>query len=307
MRAQFVVSEVAIGLRRNLTMTIAVVVTVAISLALFGAGLLMRAQVSTMKDFWYDKVEVSVFLCSDQSDASPCIDPTSGRAQNITAAQRSQLGKDLKSLPQVETVFYESKQEAFVRFKEQFKDSAIANNVTADALPESYRIKLKDPTQYVIVASAIEGSPGVEQVQDQRALLDRFFKLLNGLQVFALVIACFQLLAAALLIWNTIRVAAFSRRRETGIMRLVGASNFYIQLPFLLEGALAGLAGALIASTGLVGVKYFFVDQRLAESFKFTTFIGWDSVFAVIPILILLGAGLSALVSFLTLRKYLRV
>jgi cell division transport system permease protein len=131
--------------------------------------------------------------------------------------------------------------------------------------------------------------------------------LLNGLQVFALVIACFQLLAAALLIWNTIRVAAFSRRRETGIMRLVGASNFYIQLPFLLEGALAGLAGALIASTGLVGVKYFFVDQRLAESFKFTTFIGWDSVFAVIPILILLGAGLSALVSLLTLRKYLRV
>jgi cell division transport system permease protein len=217
------------------------------------------------------------------------------------------LGKDLKSLPQVETVFYESKQEAFVRFKEQFKDSAIANNVTADALPESFRIKLKDPTQYVIVASAIEGRPGVEQVQDQRALLDRFFKLLNGLQVFALVIACFQLLAAALLIWNTIRVAAFSRRRETGIMRLVGASNFYIQLPFLLEGALAGLAGALIASTGLVGVKYFFVDQRLAESFKFTTFIGWDSVFAVIPILILLGAGLSALVSLLTLRKYLRV
>jgi len=110
-----------------------------------------------------------------------------------------------------------------------------------------------------------------------------------------------------LLIWNTIRVAAFSRRRETGIMRLVGASNFYIQLPFLLEGALAGLVGAVIASIGLVAVKYFFVDQRLAESFKFTTFIGWGSVFTVVPILILLGAGLSALVSFLTLRKYLRV
>ncbi|HAM24963.1 MAG TPA: cell division protein FtsX, partial [Actinobacteria bacterium] len=134
-----------------------------------------------------------------------------------------------------------------------------------------------------------------------------FFKLLNGLQLFALVIALFQLVAAALLIWNTIRVAAFSRRRETGIMRLVGASNFYIQLPFLLEGAIAGLAGALIASLGLIVVKHFFIDQKLAESFKFTTFIGWGSVFGVIPVLILVGAGLSALVSFLTLRKYLRV
>lgn len=307
MRAQFVLSEVAIGLRRNLTMSIAVVVTVAISLALFGAGLLMRSQVSTMKDFWYDKVEVSVFLCSAQSDAPSCIDPVTGRAQNITPAQRDQLGTDLRSLPQVEEVFYESKQEAFQRFKEQFKDSAIADNVTPDALPESFRVKLKDPTQYAVVASAIEGRPGVEQVQDQRALLDRFFKLLNGLQLFALVIAGFQLVAAALLIWNTIRVAAFSRRRETGIMRLVGASNFYIQLPFLLEGAIAGLVGAIIASFGLVGVKHFFIDERLAPSFKFTTFIGWDAVFTVIPILLLVGAGLSALVSFLTLRKYLRV
>ena len=307
MRTQFVVSEVAIGLRRNLTMTIAVVVTVAISLALFGAGLLMRAQVSTMKDYWYDKVEVSVFLCSVNSDASACIDPSTGRSQDITPAQRSQLGKDLKSLPQVQAVFYESKQEAYQRFKVQFKDSPIADNVTPEALPESYRIKLKDPTQYAVVASAIQGRPGVEQVQDQRALLDRVFKLLNGLQVFALVIACFQLIAAALLIWNTIRVAAFSRRRETGIMRLVGASNFYIQLPFLLEGAIAGLVGAVIASFGLIVVKHFFIDQRLAESFKFTTFIGWGAVFTVVPILLLVGAGLSALVSFLTLRKYLRV
>ena len=307
MRGQFVASEVVIGLRRNLTMTIAVVVTVAISLALFGAGLLMRSQVNTMKDFWYDKVEVSVFLCSNESDASACINPSTGRAEAITAAQRSQLGKDIRSLPQVQTVYFESKQQAFERFKQQFKGSAIADNVTPDALPESYRVKLRDPTQYAIVASAISGRPGVEQVQDQRALLDRFFKLLNGLQLFALVIALFQLVAAALLIWNTIRVAAFSRRRETGIMRLVGASNFYIQLPFLLEGAIAGLAGALIASLGLIVVKHFFIDQKLAESFKFTTFIGWGSVFGVIPVLILVGAGLSALVSFLTLRKYLRV
>lgn len=301
MRANFVVSEIGIGLRRNLTMTIAVVVTVAISLALFGAGLLIRAQVGTMKDYWYDKVEVSVFLCGKGSEAPSC-------AQGpVTPQERTQIEQDLKSLPQVQTVFYESQDQAYARFKEQFKNSAIADNVTPDAMPESFRVKLKDPQQYAVVATAFQGRPGVEQVQDQRALLQPFFKALNGLQTAAIFIALVQILAAALLISNTIRVAAFSRRRETGIMRLVGASNFYIQLPFLLEGAIAGFFGALLASGALVAVKKFFVDDRLAPSFRFTAFIGWDAVWTVVPILLVTGVALSALASFVTLRKYLRV
>lgn len=301
MRANFVVSEIGIGLRRNLTMTIAVVVTVAISLALFGAGLLIRAQVGTMKDYWYDKVEVSVFLCGKGSEAPSC-------AQGpVTPQERTQIEQDLKSLPQVQAVFYESQDQAYARFKEQFKNSAIADNVTPDAMPESFRVKLKDPQQYAVVATAFQGRPGVEQVQDQRALLQPFFKALNGLQTAAIFIALVQILAAALLISNTIRVAAFSRRRETGIMRLVGASNFYIQLPFLLEGAIAGFFGALLASGALVAVKKFFVDDRLAPSFRFTAFIGWDAVWTVVPILLVTGVALSALASFVTLRKYLRV
>jgi cell division transport system permease protein len=301
MRAQFVMSEVGIGLRRNLTMTIAVIVTVAISLALFGAGLLIRAQVETMKDFWYDRVEVSVFLCGPDSVTPSC----SGGA--VTEQQRDEIEDVLRALPQVDTVFYESKEEAYERFKEQFKDSAIADNVTADALPESFRVKLTDPTKYDVVATAVEGKPGVEQVQDQRAILDRFFQVLNGFQVAALFIALVQIVAAALLISNTIRVAAFSRRRETGIMRLVGASNFYIQLPFLLEGAIAGLIGAILACASIIGIKKFFVEDRLEPSFQFTAFIGWDAVWVVVPILLLAGVGLSALASFLTLRRYLRV
>jgi cell division transport system permease protein len=301
-RASFVLSEIGIGLRRNLTMTVAVVVTVAISLALFGAGLLIREQVGTMKDYWYDKVEVSVYLCGDGSTSSNC----NGTA--ITPEQRGQLEQDLRSTPLVERVFYESKQDAYARFKQQFKDSPdLVQNVTPEALPESFRVKLKDPTQFEVVASAFRDRPGVDEVQDQKALLQNFFKLLNTLQLFALIVAAVQIFAAVLLISNTIRVAAFSRRRETGIMRLVGASNLYIQLPFLLEGVLAGLVGAGFASGALVALKAVLIDRLLKPNFPITAYVGWDAVLGIIPLLLLTGMLLSGLASFLTLRRHLRV
>ncbi len=300
MRAQFVLSEIGIGLRRNLTMTVAVVVTVAISLALFGVGLLIQRQVATMKDYWYDKVEVTVYLCGKDSELPSC----AGGA--VTQSQRDGIKTDLEALPQVKEVFYESQAEAFERFKERFEGSAIADNVTADALPESYRIKLDDPEQFQVVASALTGRQGVESVQDQRALLERFFRVLNTLQRIVIFIALFQVVAAGLLISNTIRVAAFSRRRETGIMRLVGASNFYIQLPFLLEGAIAGLIGAVIAS-GLLAVGQYFIQDEIAPAFSFTRFVGWDALLGIIPILLIAGVALSALASFVTLRRYLKV
>jgi cell division transport system permease protein len=302
MRASFVLSEIGIGLRRNLTMTVAVVVTVAISLALFGAGLLIREQVSTMKDYWYDKVEVSVYLCGEGSNSANC----NGTA--VTDEQRAQLQKDLEATPLVQKVYYESKQDAYKRFKEQFKDSPdLVQNVTPDALPESFRVKLKDPTQFEVVASAFRDRPGVDEVQDQKALLENFFKLLNTLQLFALIVAGVQIFAAILLISNTIRVAAFSRRRETGIMRLVGASNLYIQLPFLLEGVLAGLVGAAFASGAIVALKAILIDRLLKPNFPITAYVGWDAVVAVVPLLFVTGMALSGLASFFTLRRHLRV
>ena len=144
-------------------------------------------------------------------------------------------------------------------------------------------------------------------MQDQKALLSNFFTLLRTIQTAAIGFALIQLVAAVLLIGNTIRVAAFSRRRETGIMRLVGASNFYIQLPFLLEGAIAGLIGGLLASGSIVAVKKFFIDDRLRPRFTFTQFVGWDAVWAITPILIIAGVVLATLASFFTLRKYMRV
>jgi len=301
-RATFVASEVGNGLRRNLTMTLAVIITVAVSLGLFGVSLLVRAQVSTMKDFWYDKVEVSIFLCGQGSDTPSC----SGGA--VTDAQREQIKADLESLkPLVEEVYYESKTEAFARFKEQFKNSPIVDNVREDALPESFRVKLSDPTKYEVVASAFAGRPGIEQVNDQRRILDKFFRLLGGLQVIALIIAGAMLVVTVLLIVNTMRVAAFSRRRETGIMRLVGASNFSIQLPFLLEAALSAGIGAIFAVGALVLTKVVVIDGVLAPSFQFTAFVGWDAVFTIAPVLLLTGILLAGLAAFFTLRKYLRV
>lgn len=302
MRANFIVSEIGIGLRRNLTMTIAVVVTVMITLALAGTGLLVHKQVNVMKGYWYNKVEVTIYLCGTNSSSTNCA------GKDVTQEQRDQLNSDLHSTPQVATVFYESKQEAYKRFKEQFKDSPdLVNNVTPDALPESYRVKLKNPEQFQVVASAFQDRPGVDSVQDLKKLLDPVFKVLGVFQSIAWFVAGFMLLAAVILISNTIRVAAFSRRRETGIMRLVGASNLYIQTPFLLEGALAGLIGAA-GACGLVALGYYyFIEQRLRPLVKFTNFISWSDVLSTIPLILLAGIVMSSLASFFTLRRHLRV
>jgi len=301
MRAQFVFSEIGIGLKRNLTMTIALVIVMTISLVMVGAAWLVRAQVNEMKDYWYDKVEVTVFLCGGNSTSPNC-----GR-KDVTQEQRNQIQTALQSTPQVKEVFYESKADAFQRFKEQFKDSPdLVNNVSDDALPESFRVKLKNPEQFAVVASAFQDQPGVDSVQDLKKLLKPFFDLLGLAQLASLIIAGIMLFAATLLISITIRVAAHSRRRETGIMRLVGASNLYIQLPFLLEGALAGVASAILASGVLAACKVGF-DAVVAPKLKFTEIIDWGPVLGVTPLLLLIAVVLSSAASFFTLRRYLRV
>ena len=302
MRPSLVLSEVGIGLRRNLTMTIAMIVTMSLSLALLGSGLLVRKQVETMKDFWYDRVEVSVYLCGSSSVGGDC------GGTPVTEEQRQALLADLEAMPQVQEVFYESQEDAYANFREQFADSPdLVENVTADALPESFRVKLVDPQEFEVVASSLQGRPGVEQVQDQKALLQPFFNALNKLERYALGLAIAEVIAAVLLVSNTIRVSAYGRRRETGIMRLVGASNFSIQLPFLVEGLLAGLVGAVLASSALVALKAFVIDGDLRRNFEFTAFVGWDDVFSVIPWLFLTGILLAGLASFFTLRRFLRV
>ncbi|MGQ0623933.1 MAG: permease-like cell division protein FtsX [Sporichthyaceae bacterium] len=302
MRTSFIAAEVSTGLRRNLTMTIAVIITTAVSLALFGLAILTGKQVETMKDYWYDKVEVSMYLCLEDSKSPSC------RGGAVTSAQREAIREDLEKLrPLVAEVFYESKVEALGRFKELFEGSAIAETATADQLPESFRVKLSDPSQYDVIFSAFNGRPGVEQVQDQREVLEPFFRLLRAVSVGALLLSGVILAAALLLIINTIRLSAFSRRRETGIMRLVGASNFSIRLPFILEGAICGAIGALLAAAMVAGAKWGGIDRYLEPNFEFTSWIGWGAVVGTMPWLFLLGIAGSAGVSAITLRRYLKV
>lgn len=300
MRTRFLLSEVRIGLRRNLTMTFAVVITVAISLSLLGIGLLSNAQVSAMKDYWYNKIEVSVYLCGTLSESPSC----SGGV--VTPDQRLQIQQDLQALPVVQSVYYESQAEAFQRFESRFKNSAIAQNVTVDQLPESFRVKLKDPTQYPVVVSAFSGRPGVDVVQDQRAILEKFFRLLGVLRNSALLVGLASVLTAALLISNTLRIAAFNRRRETGVMRLVGATSLSIQLPFLMEGIISAIIGWAIA-TGLLSALKEVIDSRVAPLLSFTKFFGWGEVWVASAYLLATGLMVSILASVLTLRRYLKV
>jgi cell division transport system permease protein len=267
------------------------VLTVGVSLALLGVGLLLGKQVDVMKGYWYNKVEVSIYL-----------------TQGVTDNERTELANALSTDPLVQQVFYEDQQQAFTRFKQQFKDSpSLVQEVTPAELPESFRVKLKNPQQYQAIADEYSGLPGVDEVQDQRQLLQGFFKGLRYMQYTALAIGLAQAVAALLLVSITIRTAAFNRRRETGIMRLVGATKMYIQLPFVLEGALAGFAGSLVAIAGLVLFKVYVVDQRLAASIHAFPFVGWQAVEQAMLVVVAAGVVLPTLASMITLRRHMRV
>ncbi|WUI00687.1 permease-like cell division protein FtsX [Spirillospora sp. NBC_00431] len=301
MRVQFVLQEIWIGLRRNMTMTISLVITVAIAMALFGTGLLLREQVRASKSFWYDKIEVSIFLCAKTSSNESC------QKRDVTEQERQKLKAQLEQMPQVSKVEYESKQQAYARFKDNFAGApGFVESTREGDIPDSYRVKLKNPEEYKAVVQAMLGQPGVDTVINEQEILKRFFRILNGLQVAALTIALIQVVAAVMLVGNTVRLSAFNRRRETGIMRLVGASNTYIQMPFILEGAIAGLIGGLFASILLVFSKKLLVD-RLAGDVQLVSQLGWSTVVAVIVLSICFGVLLCAVASFLTLRRYLRI
>jgi cell division transport system permease protein len=294
MRPRFVLQEILTGLRRNVTMTVAVVVTVMISLTLLGASMLTTRIADRMHQKYFNQLEVAVYLRGD-----------------ITQAQRDTLGTTLTADPRVEAVSYVSKQEAYEKFKNEFKDQAdLVNSISGpNVLPESYQVKLKDPKQYENVASKYGQAPGVDQVYDPQRALKPLFDLLDGVKTVSRIVALVAGAAALLTTFNTIRLAAFSRRREIGIMRLVGAGNFTIQLPFVLEGVIAGLLGAASAVGLLALFKSWVLDSTL-KSFFSTGVVPnaeWHEVWAVAPWLAGLGILVAAAASYITSLVYVRV
>lgn len=301
MRANFIFSEVWIGLRRNLTMTIAVVITVAVGMAMLGVGLMINAQVGLMKDFWYDKVEISVFLCSRDSAMPSC------KGKGVTPEQVKTLEGEIRGIAGVKEVIFEDQAAAYKNFQDSFgNNQALVQAARVEDMPESFRVKLVDPDNYTPVVDALRGKTGVAQVINHKDLIGKFFDMLDKLRSFALAVAIILVLAAALLIGNTVRLSAYNRRRETGIMRLVGASNLYIQLPFVMEGVIAGMVGGVFAAVMLI-VSKVFIFEEMAKYLALNSQLGWDSVATVITLTMVIGVLICVLASFVTLRRYLRV
>lgn len=304
MRLAFILSEIGSGLRRNLSMVASVILVTFISLTFVGAAGLFQLQINQMKGYWYDRVQVTVYLCVDNSSETSCA------TGPVTDDQRAAIQAKLESeqfAPYVQAVTYESQEEALSHFRDQFANSPIVDSVTAAQLPESFRVSLVDAEKYEIINEAFSSEPGVEAVSDQRDFLEAIFRYMNWASVVALAIAGIMTFCAILLIATTIRLSAFSRRRETGIMRLVGASKAVIQLPFILEGVIAAVVGAVLASATLWGASRFLIDGWLVDSFPQTAFISSQQVLLMVPALIVLGAILAGLSSLLTLRRYVKV
>jgi len=291
MRVKYVLNEVLVGLWRNVTMTVAMIITMSVSLTMLGASVLLYMQVDQMKNFYYGEIEVSIFLREDVSDP-----------------QRTAINQAIDSNSLVDSKTYETREQAFEKFKVLWRDSPdFIKSVGPDSLPESFRVKLKDPEQYAVFAKQMEGQQGIQDIVDQRELLNKVFDIFNSIQVMALVVAGVMALAALLLVGNTIQVAAYSKRREVAVMKLVGASNWFIQAPFVLEAVVAGLIGSIIGFVALFVGKVVLLDGRLQALTNVLTPIPNGNVWLMLPLLAGVGALVSAITAWITLRFYLKV
>jgi cell division transport system permease protein len=303
MRAQFVFSEVWIGLRRNLTMTVALIVVVAISLSLLGTGLLFVKQVDNTRSFWQSRVQLSVYLCTKNSLSGTC-----QKNGAVTPTEIANIRTELEATHDIASLQFVPQTVALAQFRKEFANNEpIVKYTQPDQIPPSYEIRLKNTqADASVVTAAMDGVPGVADVENDASILDQFYTLLDGARNAVVVIALFLLVAAILLVANTIRLSAFNRRRETSIMRLVGASNFYVQLPFLVEGVIAGLFGWVIAAGLLVLAKSLLISL-LQRVFPYGVQLSTADLIEVIIVAMITGLLITGSTSFLTLRRYLRV
>jgi cell division transport system permease protein len=295
----FVWREALVGLRRNLTMTVAMVITTAISLGLLGAGLLAVRTIDRTEDLYYSQLAVQVALD----------EPTSAADADCSTPVCTTLRRDLEASPLVASVDYESRDAAFARFQRIYAGQSILQLVRPQSLPATLRVTMADPLRGAEIVSAFTGRPGVRNVVDQRNLVQDLFTFLGSVRNATFGLALIQALAALLLISNTIQLSAFTRRTEVGIMRLVGATRWYTQVPFLIEAIVTGVVGALLGTGGLVLGKIFFIDQLLSGRLISNAIppVGMSDVLGyVAPILVVVGTLIATATGYVTLRLYVR-
>jgi cell division transport system permease protein len=295
-RFGFLINEVFTGLRRNVTMTVAMILTTAISIGLFGGGLLVIRLADHSREIYLDRVETQVFLNNDVSANDPTCDADPCKA----------LRAQIESRNDVKSVRFLNKRDAYddaVRKFPQYKDVA-----SKDSFPASFVVKLDNPEQHKEFDAAMQGQPGVLNVLNQKELIDRLFAVLDGLSNAAFAVAVVQAVGAILLIANMVQVAAYTRRTEIGIMRMVGATRWYTQLPFLLEAVLAATIGVILAIVGLIVVRALFLEDALDQFYKANLIarIDYADILYISPIMFFLGVVMAGVTGYVTLRLYVR-
>ncbi|MFC8682626.1 permease-like cell division protein FtsX [Microbacterium ureisolvens] len=303
MRFGLIMSEAFTGLRRNLSMVVSVVLVTFVSLTFVGAAILIQMQIGTMRDFWVERAQVAVYMCTNISTPATC---SNGEAspEQVEEVRAKLEGSALA--PLIRELQFLDHQQAYDELL-QIAGEENASVITPDQVNETFRITLVDPSQSDVIIEAFSGIQGIEQVQDQMQYLDPLFSALTIATYIAVGIAVLMLIAAVLLIATTIRLSAFARRRELGIMRLVGASNRFIQTPFILEGVFAALLGSLLACAAVIAGVHFGVDTYLRNRVDFvTTWVDVGDAWLVVPVLILVGVVLAALSAGFAIRRWLR-
>jgi cell division transport system permease protein len=306
MQLTYVFSELGSGLKRNVSMTIAVIVTIFVSLTLVGMGLLLNAQAQKAESYWGGKLQITVFLCNQNSATTNCLN---GPA---TRAQKARIQDVLRTNREVDSYALETKQEAYDKWRaanvsDNETEQRVYDSIKPSDMQESYRVQLKDPQKFQGIKSAVQGLPGVSVVRDLREVLKPIYFWMNVMRNAAISVAALLVIAAVLQVGNTIRLAAFARRREIGIMRLVGASSLYIQLPFLMEALVAALVGVGLAAGSILLFMWVVIYGTLRPTSNIVAWIDWGDGITAVVYIALIGLALTLVPTLVMTRKYLKV
>lgn len=315
MQLRYVFTELRTGLRRNLSMHLAVILTLFVSLSLAGLGILIQREAELTNRQLGNELKIRVNLCTvDDPTGSP--NCASGE---INDAQRERIQSEIDASDEVADSRFQTKQEGYKIAFDQAKRNGTAaafegDNpvVTVEKWPAAYIVTLKSPDRADGIISALEGLDGVSRIVDQRDELGQIFGIMRILKYGSWVASAFLLFAALMQVANTIRLAALARRREIAIMRLVGASTLYITLPFLLEALVTAAAGVVLAGGALAAFQYWGVDQGMAKEVAALPWVDWsDYAQALIggfpPGIVFLAPALTLIPILLLTRKYIKV